>query len=997
MASKEDLKLEREYQAALKISASGVSALQANIKKLLDDKRALKKETKDYIKGLSDASKQLSGSESIGKQIVKNQNEINQLKKGEHKLQQGSNKFTKAGTAAAIKALEQQNMSLAVYGKQQEAIERVKEKAENLNSKYGEGVDKLAGYTSQIPIVGNLFGGMAKKAANSLKGTFGNATKKYIGAYGKSMQNGARLTQKLGKNIGGAAVHLKSLGAGAAAAGGSMLKAFMGPQAILLLIIGALAAGFYAIKQFEAGMKSFRGETGLVKGQMGDIEKTAASIGQATMNLTGDVAEGAKVVGQMVAGFGSIERLSDATLANATKLSLSYGIGADNIAQTNKMFQNLNGLTEEQAQFMTTNVAKFAELNDVSPDAVMKDINESSADMYKYFRGSPNELMKAAVQARKLGTSLKQSAEVSKSLLNFEDSINSELEASAILGRNLNFNEARFKAAKGDTLGAQQAIMKEVSKLGDLTKLNVYQQEALAKATGMPIEDLINQQRIKQKLGKLSDEDAAAAQQLLKSGKDITKMTKEKAKAALENQKIENKNVERTKEMENQMKQMMLQLASAFAPLAESLIKFLQDNMPQIKSFITGTATLIGGVVDGIQSGLAVVKTSLQPVFDIFSDLFGGDEAKGFSDTLTTIGKIIGGTLTYSINFMAKTFTSVVDIAMGLWNVIKGIFTLDFSLIGEGLKQAFGGFVDWFVRIPETIIDLLASVFSDVNLFQEWKEDWDNTITWIKEIPSMVWGFFTGLKDKIKGVFSNMLPDWLAKKLGLKTDVALTDGGSVNDGIIQNGKIIGTNPEDSIIAMKKPEDLASNMAGKMSGFFGGLTETIGASLSGVGNLFGGITNKIGSAIMGVGGENSDSNLTTMMTTLMDVLTTGFRGISSIVSGSVGEGGMGGLDAESVQGTILKMSSDTIEAKLDTINQYATESTTMLSEAMSTLNKTLETTSTENTKKMIEKLEEVRKAVIVGALIEMDGDILTRNLAGKQEAFNRVNFASRLKS
>lgn len=242
-----------------------------------------------------------------------------------------------------------------------------------------------------------------------------------------------------------------------------------------------------------------------------------------------------------------------------------------------------------------------------------------------------------------------------------------------------------------------------------------------------------------------------------------------------------------------------------------------------------------------------------------------------------------------------------------------------------------------------------------------------------------------------------MLPDWLAKKLGLKTDVALTDGGSVNDGIIQNGKIIGTNPEDSIIAMKKPEDLASNMAGKMSGFFGGLTETIGASLSGVGNLFGGITNKIGSAIMGVGGENSDSNLTTMMTTLMDVLTTGFRGISSIVSGSVGEGGMGGLDAESVQGTILKMSSDTIEAKLDTINQYATESTTMLSEAMSTLNKTLETTSTENTKKMIEKLEEVRKAVIVGALIEMDGDILTRNLAGKQEAFNRVNFASRLKS
>lgn len=1039
MASKEDIRLEQEYQSVLKVSSSAINALQADIEKVLNTKKRLSKEGKEYLNSLKSSASSLSDSESIAKQILDNEKKINTIKSGGTKLSQKA-------ASIVVDELNKRNQVLGVIHNQQQAIERVKEKAENLNEKYAEGVDKLAGYTSQIPIIGTLFGGMARKAATSLKGTFGDATKKYVGAYGKSMQNSAGLTQKLGKNIGGAAVHMKSLGAGAMAAGGSMLKAFMGPQAILLLIIGALAAGFYAIKQFEAGMKAFRDETGLVKGQMEGIEQTAARVGASTMHLTGNIEEGAKVVGQMVAGFGSIERLSDATLANAAKLSLSYGIGADNIAQTNKMFQNMNGLTEEQAQYMTTNVAKFAELNDVSPDAVMKDINESSADMYKYFRGSPNELMKAAVQAKKLGTSLKQSAEVSKSLLNFEDSINSELEASAILGRNLNFNEARFKAAKGDTLGAQQAIMKEVGKLGDLTKLNVYQQEALAKATGMPIEDLINQQRIKEKLGKLSDEDAAAAQELLKSGKDISNMTKEQAKAALEKQKIDNKNVEATKVMENQMKQMMLKLATAFAPLARDLMKFLNDNMPQIKSFINGTATLISGIVSGVQVGFKVISDSLQPVRDAFNEIFGGGEATNFSEILSTIGKVIGGAITYSINLMAKTFASVVDIAMGLWNVIKGIFTLDFSLIGDGLKQVFGGLVDWFVRIPETIIDLLASVFSDVDFFQGLKEGWDSAITWIKEIPSTIWGFFTGLKDKIKGIFANMLPDWLAKKLGLKSDVALTDGGSVNDGIIQNGKIIGTNPEDSIIAMKKPENLVTSMASKIGGIFsskegeegGGFFSKMGDILTAPLKAVTGIVSKGIQTVSGnsepageeggffskmtdvlktgfdvitapargmmsianegfkaITGENIVDKEGSLLSKIGDVVTAPMRAVTSIASKGIeavrGEGGEG---EETIKPTIT---SEMFSTAVTALSTAVIEGNTLLSDKIGELSTAVQTSQQSGNTEMLKKLDELKDAVLLGALIEMDGEILTRGVRARSEAKDRVNYASRLLS
>lgn len=949
MASKEDIKLEREYQEALKISASSVSALQADLQKTLDSKKALNAETKAYLKNLQASVGSLDDSKSIAKQILDNEKEIVRYKEGQVNV-------SKRARDIAISNLQQQNTSLGIYLKQQEAIERVSQKAEKLRDKLGEGVDKLAGYAKDIPFVGGLIGGMANRAAGSLKKTFGESSQKYVVGYSKALKSGSS--------------HLGAMAKGATAAGGSMLKAFMGPQAILLLIIGALAAGFYAIKQFEAGMKAFREETGLVKGQMDGIEKTAASIGQATMHLTGDVAEGAKVVGQMVAGFGSIEKLSNATLMNATKLSLSYGIGADNIAQTNKMFQNMNGLTEEQAQFMTTNVAKFAELNDVSPDQVMKDINESSADMYKYFRGSPNELMKAAVQARKLGTSLKQSAEVSKSLLNFEDSINSELEASAILGRNLNFNEARFKAAKGDTLGAQQAIMKEVGKLGDLTKLNVYQQEALAKATGMPIEDLINQQRIKQKLGKLSDEDAAAAQQLLKSGKDISKMTKDQAKAALEKQKVENKNVEQTKVMENQMKQMMLQLASAFAPLAQDLMKFLNQNMPAIRKFIEGAGQFISGLVSGIQEGFKMIKPFIDQIKKTLGELFGNSGAGDFKETLMQIGKVVGTVLTFGLQLAVRTFASFVEMGAGIWKILKGIFTLDFSMIGEGIQQAFGGLVDWFLRLPSLIIDIFAGLFKDVPWIQDLASGFDGIVEYIKSLPSKIWESFSAMGGKIKDWFTGLVPGWAKKMFGIEDDggSSLQQGGSVNDGVIQNGKVISTNPEDTIIAMKKPGGLADGVVSKSSEVINSVS-----------------TQEEGSVMGGFLGKFSE------------ILQAPLRGISSIVSGSAGEGGFGGLDMETLQNTILKVSSESIETKLNDFGLYTTEAVTALGEAMTTLNKTLETTSTENTKKMIEKLEEVRKAVIVGALIEMDGDILTRNLAGKQEAFNRVNFASRLKS
>ena len=818
MASKQDIKLEQEYQAALKITTSSISAMQDNIQKVLNEKKRLNSETKDYLKNLQESVSSLSDSESINKKILANEREIQKYKDGTYKT-------TKKATNIAIQALQRQNMSLNIYAKQQASIEQVDKKAQKLKGSFDELIDKAQGFTENIPIFGSMFGKVAQRMGDSIKNKVGVAAQRFTTRYAAGLRKGM--------------TSMQALGAAGARAGSMMLGAFMGPQAVILLIVAALGAAFFALKQLEGGMKAFRGETGLVKGQMDGIEQSATKIGMSTMHLSGSLEEGAKLAGQMVSAFGSIERLSDTTMQNAVKLSLSMGVGMENIAGTNKLFQNLNGLTEEQAQHMATSTAKMAEIYDVSPDKVLKDMSESSGEMVKYFKGTPGELQKAAVQAQKLGTSLKQSAEVAGSLLDFENSINSELEASAILGTNLNFNQARYLAANGDVLGSQQAVLKEVSKLGDLTKLNVYEQEALAKAAGMPIEDLINQQRIKRRLGKLSEEDTKALEQLRKKGVDVTKMTKEQAKQALAKQKIENKNVEATEVMTNQLKQQGLALAMQLMPLATGFMKLISGLKPLFKGFISPIMNAFKGIGDAFST----IQSAIE-------EAFGEGSAAGvFGSTLEVIGNILAGGITFSINLIAQGIKAVANIAGGIVKIFKGIVNMDFGMILDGLKDVGSGILRFFYKIPMALIDTLVDMFPKLGEFFSnlWTSVKENAISifsglgdWFSQLPERIGGFFSSIPGKIKGKLKDILPGWAKKLLGVSDAseaqgeaASLAEGGSIDDGIVQNGKVISTNPADTIMATKEPDSLF----GKISAMnpFANAMDTVKGALGGAMN------------------------------------------------------------------------------------------------------------------------------------------------------------------
>jgi len=131
---------------------------------------------------------------------------------------------------------------------------------------------------------------------------------------------------------------------------------------------------------------------------------------------------------------------------------------------------------------------------------VMNDIAKISDGTVIKFRGQADALAAATVQAQKYGLTLEKVEKVGESLLNFETSIENELKAELITGRELNLERARAAALTGDQAVLTAEIAQQVGTLEDFTNLNVLAQKDLAGAFGMTREEmsemLMNQQRI---------------------------------------------------------------------------------------------------------------------------------------------------------------------------------------------------------------------------------------------------------------------------------------------------------------------------------------------------------------------------------------------------------------------------------------------------------------------------------------------------------------------
>jgi hypothetical protein len=126
----------------------------------------------------------------------------------------------------------------------------------------------------------------------------------------------------------------------------------------------------------------------------------------------------------------------------------------------------------------------------LAPGDIFSEIAQQTEYFARFAKDGGDNIIKAGIAAKQLGLDMSAVNSIAGSLLNFESSIASELEASMLLGRAINLDRARQLAMAGDHEGMMKEILKAVGGEAEFTKMAYHQRDALAKSVGVNVEQL---------------------------------------------------------------------------------------------------------------------------------------------------------------------------------------------------------------------------------------------------------------------------------------------------------------------------------------------------------------------------------------------------------------------------------------------------------------------------------------------------------------------------
>ena len=175
---------------------------------------------------------------------------------------------------------------------------------------------------------------------------------------------------------------------------------------------------------------------------------------------------------------------------NFARTASATGQTYEGMAKTLSVMESISSASRDVLiNQMRTNAAMI-EAAGVAPGDVMKDIAGNAEYFAKFAKDGGSNLINAGTAARKLGLNMSHVASVSNSLLDFESSIEKQLEVSMLLGRQINLDKARQLAFTGKHKEMMEEVLKQVGGEAEFSKMNYIQREKLAQSVGVEVEQL---------------------------------------------------------------------------------------------------------------------------------------------------------------------------------------------------------------------------------------------------------------------------------------------------------------------------------------------------------------------------------------------------------------------------------------------------------------------------------------------------------------------------
>jgi len=328
---------------------------------------------------------------------------------------------------------------------------------------------------------------------NNLEEQFQGMSEEAQKAYGKmsvNLEDFAENAEKAGKSLENAlSIDAKDLdGLQSMRDKAKQFSAIMTSPALL----GAAALGL-AVKfatDFAGKVLEIRQSLGTSVVESARLAGNMKLAGLNAKRFGGSLEQGEAAVTSLANEFGSLDAISASVSMGLGRITGQFGLSGDNAGKLLKTMQGINGASIETNLNTLETVGNLARAARVAPAAVLNDMAENSETFAKFAMKGGDNLAKAAIAARKLGLNLSTVDKIAESIMDIEGSIEREMEASMLIGRQMSLDRARQLVMEGDMIGVLAEVKRQAGGAAEFAKLDFIQRKSLAAAVGLEVSEL---------------------------------------------------------------------------------------------------------------------------------------------------------------------------------------------------------------------------------------------------------------------------------------------------------------------------------------------------------------------------------------------------------------------------------------------------------------------------------------------------------------------------
>lgn len=341
-----------------------------------------------------------------------------------------------------------------------------------------------------------------------------------------------------------------------------------------------LASVVSLLKGIQGAAADWRVETGLTLNQTEQIQEVAREVWRQHRDIGVTLDE---IFGSATAWHGVMSQAISPTrsvLENITLLQENFSVAEETTAGVLANIMAMSGTSESLSQWLLNSTVQLAEARNVAPKGVLEDIVNSAEQAHMFFRGNKELMLASAIEARRFNIGLQDAASTAESLLDFESSITSEMKASVLIGRQLNFARARQLAFDGNILEARQEIIDQIQRSGNFLSRNVIEQQAIAEAAGMTVSEIRRHIMLQERLGRLGPGLRETYESLTEEQRNQLDLSGDIASqiSSIEGQ---------SRNTKDSFELMLASLSSVVTDIREALLPLLEDRLPALMGNIT--------------------------------------------------------------------------------------------------------------------------------------------------------------------------------------------------------------------------------------------------------------------------------------------------------------------------------------------------------------------------------------------------------------------------